>query len=263
MITINQVTALTAQTAFAVYNMFPPYDADGNLKPDWILNSANEPMYNGIDIGTNGIGRYAQSPADLTLAGFLKPGTIDTYLQDPADTYSVLNMPEVWTQQLGVAVLSDYLDSTIIQNIVQQALMQGAYEGLINAGVIDGEEPARFQAALIQPATQYGVTAVLEWIAGTASPDLLTKIKIAARQGQYAIDFVEAYANSLNISPELNGFTDTMDRTALDVIVANIIGNQKIPTINYTGNTQPILVDIPAVLGDGTFRFAPDNPLRK
>ena len=261
MFTTQQVTALTAQTAVAC--AVDAYDADGILLPDWQLNDSNDPVYLGAEIAPRGVGIYGQSPAALTLTGFLKPGTIDTYLQDPANTLTVLLQSTVWTGLLGVTTLIDYLNFPIIQNLTQQALLQGSYQGLIDAGMMTGNESARFQATIVQPAAQYGVDAVIAWIVGVSPPDMIGKIQIAARQGQYAIDFVETYSAQLTVAPSLPGYTNTVDRQELDQLVSNIIGNAKIPNIIYADAAvisvaPPMLTD-----EDGIFRFAPDNPLRK
>ena len=261
MFTTQQVTALTAQTAVA--SAVSAYDVDGVLLPDWQLNDSNDPVYLGADIATRGVGVYGQSPAALTLTGFLKPGTIDTYLQDPADTLAVLLQSSVWTGLLGVTSLLDYLNFPLIQNLAQQALLQGSYQGLIDTGIITGDESARFQAAVVQPAAQYGVDAVIAWIVGVSPPDMIGKIQMAARQGQYAIDFVDAYSAQLNVAPTLSGYDNTVERQELDQLVSNIIGNAKIPNIIYSDAAAVLAVTPMLTDEDGIFRFAPDNPLRK
>lgn len=261
MFTLQQVTALTAQTAVA--SAVAAYDVDGGLLPDWQLNDSNDPVYLGTEIDTRGIGVYGQSPAALTLTGFLKPGTIDTYLQDPADTLTVLLQSTVWTGLLEITSLLDYLNFPLIQNLAQQALLQGSYQGLIDTGMMTGDESARFQAALVQPAAQYGVDAVIAWIVGVSPPDMIGKIQIAARQGQYAIDFVDAYSAQLNVAPTLSGYENTVERQELDQLVSNIIGNAKIPDIIYSDAAAVLAVTPMLTDEDGIFRFAPDNLLRK
>ena len=106
----------------------------------------------------------------------------------PDPTYTVLNSPSVWTDQYGIDSLDTYLDYPVVQNAAQQALMAGAFEGLINAGIITGTETPRFIATFLQPATFYGVNAVVAWVNGTADPDTVVKCQIAARQAQVALD---------------------------------------------------------------------------
>jgi hypothetical protein len=256
MITAEQVTALTAQAAANAY--VDPYDADGNLLADWQLNDSGTPVYLGADIATRGIGIYGQTPAGLTLTGYLKPGTINL-ITSPAMTITVLNTPAVWTGQNGIESLLDYLNDPILQNLAQIDIMTGAFQGLLDAGILTGGESARFQATFLQPATRYGVDAVVSWVNDTASTDLTNNILLIARQAQYAVDFVDTYASALNAGIDLPGFENTVERQDLDQAVIDIIDNPKVPSIDYVDaiTTTPV----PATVNeDGIFRFAPGSP---
>jgi hypothetical protein len=256
MITSEQVTALTAQAAANAF--VDPYDADGNLLADWQLNDNGDPVYLGAEIATRGIGIYGQTPAGLTLTGYLKPGTL-SLITAPSLTITVLNTPAVWTGQNGVESLLDYLSDPVLQNLAQIDIMTGAFQGLIDAGVLTGGESARYQATFVQPAARYGVTAVVSWINGTASTNLTNDILLIARQAQYAIDFVDTYSSLLNAGIDIPGFENTVERQDLDQAVIDIIDNPKVPSIDYvdttTTTTLPTTVD-----EDGVFRFAPGKP---
>ena len=256
MITSEQVTALTAQAAANAY--VDPYDADGNLLADWQLNNNGDPVYLGAEIATRGVGIYGQTPAGLTLTGYLKPGTI-SLITAPSLTLTVLNTPAVWTGQNGVESLLDYLDNPVLQNIAQIDIMTGAFQGLIDAGVLTGGESARYQATFVQPATRYGVTAVVSWVDDTAGTDLTDNILLVARQAQYAIDFVDTYSSVLNAGIDVPGFDNTVERQDLDQAVIDIIGNPKVPSIDYVDTVTAVTV--PATINeDGVFRFAPGKP---
>jgi hypothetical protein len=256
MITSEQVTALTAQAAANAY--VDPYDADGNLLADWQLNNNGDPVYLGAEIATRGVGIYGQTPAGLTLTGYLKPGTI-SLITAPSLTLTVLNTPAVWTGQNGVESLLDYLDNPVLQNIAQIDIMTGAFQGLIDAGVLTGGESARYQATFVQPATRYGVTAVVSWVNDTAGTDLTDNILLVARQAQYAIDFVDTYSSVLNAGIDVPGFDNTVERQDLDQAVIDIIGNPKVPSIDYVDTVTAVTV--PATINeDGVFRFAPGKP---
>jgi hypothetical protein len=256
MITAEQVTALTAQAVANAY--VEPYDSNGNLLPDWQLNSLGDPVYIGVDIATRGIGIYGQTPAGLVLTGYLKPGTL-SLITDPAMTITVLNTPAVWTGQNGIESLLEYLDDPVLQNLAQIDIMTGAFQGLLDAGILTGGESAKYQATFLQPATRYGVTAVVSWVNDTASANLTNNILLIARQAQYAIDFVDAYSSLLNAGIDIPGFENTVERQDLDQAVIDIIDNPKVPSIDYadtvTEVTLPTTVD-----EDGVFRFAPGKP---
>jgi len=134
---LNQqlVTTLTAQAAAAVARS--PFDAEGNLLPDWQLNINNVPVYLGNEIAQYGVGLYGQSVEALTSLGFLKPGTLNL-ITDPSMIATVLNADSVWSGQYGVGSLLDYLNSAELQNQSQVALMEGAYKGLLDAQVLTG-----------------------------------------------------------------------------------------------------------------------------
>ena len=259
MITAEQVTALTAQAvADAAYN---PYDLNNELLPDWQFNDDGVPVYTGPELATRGVGIYGQTPAGLTLTGYLKSGTL-SLITSPEMTSVVLNTPAVWTGQQGIDNLLDYLNNTILQNLAQNEIMQGAFQGLLDAGILVGNESASYQATFLQPATRYGVDAVVSWVQGTAGSELTDNIKIAARQGQYAIAFIDTFANSLNAGVDSPGFINTVDRQDMDQVLTEIIGNEKVPAVDYA-DIIPELPDFAIPVDsdeEGIFRFAPGKP---
>ena len=178
-----------------------------------------------------------------------------------ASTSTVLQSDSVWTGQYGVDSLDTYLDNLKIQNAAQQALLAGAYSGLISAAIIDGTESPRFIATFLQPAAIYGVDAVVAWVNGTASPEVVSKCQTAARQAQFAIDLSDLIASEstpivIEPVPEEPPTTDYTDRAVVDQVLQDIIGNDKIPTPQYA---TPVEVQLPTVDEEGTFRFAPGN----
>jgi hypothetical protein len=256
MITAEQVTALTAQAAANAY--VDPYDANGNLLSDWQLNISGDPVYLGAEIATRGVGIYGQTPAGLTLTGYLKPGTL-SLITSPSLTLTVLNTSAVWTGQNGIESLLDYLNEPLLQNLAQIDIMSGAFQGLLDAGILTGEESARYQATFLQPASRYGVTAVVSWVNDTASTELTNNILLVARQAQYAIDFVDTYSSVLNAGIDIPGFENTVNRQDLDQAVIDIIDNPKVPSIDYADTVATESVPI-TINEDGVFRFAPGKP---
>jgi hypothetical protein len=256
MITAEQVTALTAQAAANAY--VNPYDANGDLLADWQLNANGDPVYLGSEIATRGIGIYGQTPAGLVLTGYLKPGTL-SLITSPDLTITVLNTPAVWTGQNGITSLLEYLDDPILQNLAQIDIMTGAYQGLIDVGILTGNETALYQATFLQPATRYGVNAVLSWVNDTAGSELTNNILLVARQAQYAIEFVNTYSALLNVGIDIPGFDNTVERQDLDQAVLDIIGNPKVPSIDYV-DTVTVTTEPTTINEDGVFRFAPGKP---
>jgi hypothetical protein len=229
----GQVTALTAQTAYAHAQKFPAYDSDGNLLSGFVVNEeTGESYYNGPDFDIVGIGRYGQTAQGLVSTGFLKSGVLDL-LQNGVSLNSVLNSAASWTNQFGIGGLTDYLRTPLLQNITQIGLTIAAFTGLTNSGVIQGNEDPRVVATLLQPATEYGVDNVVSWVDGFANTQDTVNYKIAARQAQYSIDLVNYYSQDINpFSLAAEG--TTAEREIIDQAVAEIIGNPKVPVPQYT-----------------------------
>lgn len=262
----EQVQGMTAQakvaaTANRVKVVGSPYDDNGVLNLGWELNENNDPVYTGPDLYVTGVGEYGQSPGALVQTGYLKPGTL-SLMNSPLMVSTVLNSPSSWTGQFGVTSLLGYLNYPVLQNLTQIALMSNAYTGLINQGVLNGNESPEYQATFIQPATAYGVDSVASWVNNTLDDtNLVTNIIVAGRQGEYAINFIDTYGKELGLVQELPGYSNTVDRQVIDQTMVNIIGNDKIPTITYAdANVSGIQANVVPPDEDSTFRFAPGQP---
>ena len=229
----TQVTALTAQTAANQALQYPAYDDEGNLMPGYELNENNDPVYTGAALGTVGVGVYGQSPSALVSAGFVKSAAL-SLISGGASVSSVLKSAASWTGQLGIGGLGDYLNSPSIQNVTQISLLAASYLGLTQAGVISGNESARYIATFLQPAAEYGVDSVVQWVDGFADSAMTSEIQITARQGQYAMDLVDDFSAEISITPSAVSAVDTTQRAAVDQVMAEIIGDPKIPVPQYT-----------------------------
>ena len=275
-LTTGQVTGLTAQAATAA--TYASVDATGALLPDWNINNNGVAVNAGADIATRGVGIYGQTPDNLVLVGLLKSAAL-SLITDPSMTITVLNTPAVWTGVYNINSLADYLNAPTLQNQVQIALLEGAYQGLVDYGIITGTEDARYIATFLQPAVRYGVDAVFAYLQGSADLAMASAIEIAGRQGQYAIDFVDTYGADLSIAPAPPSSNNTVVRDQVDQAVTNVIDNPKIPNLEYANtaaitadvaaattaaaliaNTANIVITIPPNANDdGTFRFAPGS----
>lgn len=274
----NQVTALTAQTAQNQALKFPAFDSTGNLLSGWQMSGSNEPFYMGDDIGslTRGIGKYGQSISGLVSGGLLKSNVLDL-VNSGISPASILSSAAAWTGKLGVGNLTDYLQNISLQNLVQLGLSASSFLGLQNAGIITGTEDPKILASLLQPATEYGVDSVVDWVDGVVtSDDLVNNIEIASRQGQYSVDFVDTFSNEINTLSKVTEITDATDRTAIDQTMAELIGDPKVPVPQYTNIETALVNDTTTVIqadgvvksipvtqttttDDSTFRIAPGN----
>jgi hypothetical protein len=184
-----------------------------------------------------GIGKFGFSASQLESAGFLKPGTLQNFLQDPANLETVLSSPSVWTGKSGVVTLTNLLSDPSLQNITQNEIMITALDGLKSAGVVTGNEAPRDLAGFVQTAAKFGVDKTVEWIDGVAPADVINQIQTVAKNAQYAVNFVDQKASELVAGGlRLGGFTGTVQRDGVDLAVADIIGNPKVPLPDFSSS---------------------------
>jgi hypothetical protein len=247
-LTVDQITVMTAQSAANVSALYPAYDANGVLRPGFELDENNNPVYVGPDLGSasRGVGVYAQSPSALVSTGMVNPAAL-TLIQTGVSPQTVLESTANWTGQFGINSLSDYLSNRTLQNVVQIGLVIAAYQGLKDRGILKGDESPRYTATFVQPATTYGVDSVTQWVDGFASSNQVDALTVVARQGQYAIDFVEAYGAEINLLDTVPTGTFEADREDIDQVVANIIGNPKVPVPQYTETPAVVEVTVDGV----------------
>lgn len=152
-----------------------------------------------IDVG-KGIGQYGLQPAQLEVAGLIKPGTINSLAQQiqvnpPLPTQAdneesarligqgidaspdfvaqsnqliaSLRSPTVWTGKDGVSTLESFLQNPTAQTLTQQTLMEKSYQGLQTSGMILGTETTSVLGSMLQPATKFGVGSVANWVSSS------------------------------------------------------------------------------------------------
>lgn len=184
-----------------------------------------------------GVGKFALTPQQLESAGYLKPGTVQQYLSNPAQLQTVLSSPSVWTGRSGVDGLGSLLNDAKLQDTVQQEIMVTSLSELQKTGVITGNELPSELAPFVQVASKFGISAAESWSKGQAPADLVTSINSVAKGAQYAVNFVnEKIPPVLGSGARLGGFVDTVDRSSLDSVVGQIFNNPKIPVPNFSTN---------------------------
>jgi hypothetical protein len=84
-----------------------------------------------------GVGRYGFSCQQLEMAGYVKPGTWQRFLQNNSSTLvEVLNAPGIWTGLNGIDNLTEFFNNINAQNDAQARLMVNGFNSLQAAGVI-------------------------------------------------------------------------------------------------------------------------------
>lgn len=205
-----------------------------------------------------GIGTFGLSADQLEAAGFLKPGTVSTYLQDPTNLESILSSPSVWTGKNDVVNLASLLSDNKLQAITQNEVMVASLDGLRKAGVVTGTETPQQLAPFVQVASKYGVNNAVEWVRGQAPADLVSNITGTAKDAQYAVNLLDRSQTALNGTVlTASNYIGTANRGPLDQAVSEVLGDQKIPVPVYTDTTQT--EETATFTGDAQIETQPDQ----
>lgn len=160
-----------------------------------VANTVDQPANVATD--QTGVGQYGFSCQQLEMAGFVKPGTWQQFLQNgTSNLIDVLNAPGIWTGRDGIYSLSDFLNNINAQNDAQAILMNNGYSSLQAAGVIT------------TPATQSVSTVVGEVYTGsnpaltTATTTLTNTVNsqvaaLVTNSSQYGTQLTAQWANGL------------------------------------------------------------------
>lgn len=205
-----------------------------------------------------GVGLYGLSPQQLEAAGFIKPGTVGTYLQDPANIQSVLGNPAVWTGKKNVNGLDRLLGDVKLQSLTQNEIMVSSLDGLKQAGAVSGKESPEQLASLVQLGSKFGVNNAVSWVQGQAPADLISSMNSVAKNAQFSVNLSDKLA-ALDIGTKspIEGFSATVDRSQINQAFAGILGDPKIPVPKFA--PAPPSTDLPQLpdLGSLTAAAAP------
>ena len=130
-----------------------------------------------------GVGQYGLSCVQLEQAGYVKPGTWQRFIFDPAPLTDVLSAPGIWTGLKGVNSAVDFLSNPSLQTGAQNTLLQNGYNGLVSAGIIN-------------PATTSAITATLGRV--FTSSGLQTLTDLGARASDSIAGVSSLVNNSIN-----------------------------------------------------------------
>lgn len=188
-----------------------------------------------------GAGNFGLDATQLEKAGYVKPGIAAKYLSTGQNTItSVLSSPSVWTGKDGINQVQNLLTNPMAQSKVQQTLMATGVDQVKSLGLpTDQLTPQVLSGVALNAAKD--VTATLDWAKGKTaelSPDLVAQFNQTAKDASFAVNLVdEKIANeSLNIK-QVTGAVGTVNRTTLNAAVGRVVGNDKIPSLNYTKGT--------------------------
>lgn len=182
-----------------------------------------------------GVGQYGLSPQQLEAAGFLKPGTVGTYLKDASQIQSVLGNPAVWTGKKNVSGLDQLLGDVRLQSVTQNEIMLGALDGLKQAGALSGREAPEQLASMVQLGSKFGVGNAISWVQGQAPADVINQMNAAAKNAQFSVNLSDKVAESGQaLKKSAEGFKATVNRVNVNKAFADVLGDPKIPIPSFS-----------------------------
>ena len=176
-----------------------------------------------VDIG---VGKFGLSPEQLERAGYLTPGTVANYLRDPADTESLLNNTNFWTEKDGISDLPAFLNSVAAQDSAVQLTMQDSFSKLRSNGVVKGTESAGDLGGILTGAVRYGVDNTVKWAKGQdLNSTVKNGISQSVRDGQFAVAYTdEKITPTMTSFSSPGGYQNTVQLDNLNKAVTNDLG---------------------------------------
>jgi hypothetical protein len=187
-----------------------------------------------------GVGKFGFDGSQLEAAGVIKPGTVSQFLSSGTNTLtSVLKSPTVFTGKAGITSLKDLLGSLPKQETIQQELMSNGLTGVQALGIPTDKLSIGALAGTALNAAK-SITNTMDWAQGKAlASDVKTALNETARNASFAVDFAETKVDDAmkQLVPGEPVF-DTVNRVTLNAAAIRVIGNPKIPPVEYN-NTPP------------------------
>lgn len=186
-------------------------------------------------------GNFGLDASQLEKAGYVKPGISAKYLSTGQNTItSVLSSPSVWTGKDGINQVQNLLTNPMAQSKVQQTLMSTGVTQIKSLGLPTDQLTPQVLGGVALLAAK-NVTATLDWAKGQTAglqPDVVAQFDKTAKDASFAVSLVdEKIANeSLNIK-QITGAVGTVNATTLNAAVGRVVGNDKIPSLNFSKGT--------------------------
>jgi len=187
-----------------------------------------------------GCGKYGFNAAQLESAGLLKPGTAGTYLNQGANTLtSVLTSPAVWTGKNGITSLDTFLSNPAVQDLTQQTLMSSGLAAAATLGVPINNLSVKDTAGMAANFAK-SPAAGIDWIQGRLPADEQESFNQRFKNAQFAVGSADSKMNDalLQQTPPDEAI-DTVDRVTLAAATNRVVGNDKIPSVEYSSSISP------------------------
>ena len=144
-----------------------------------------------------GVGQYGFSCQQLEIAGYVKPGTWQQFIQPgPSTLTEVLSAPGIWTGLNGIYFLTAFLNSKSAQNDCQARLMKNGYNSLQAAGIIT--TPNAQSVSAIVGTVYTGSNAALTTATTTITNDVTSQVAaLVTNSSQYGTSLTAQWASGL------------------------------------------------------------------
>lgn len=186
----------------------------------------------------NGVGQFGLNVSQLEKAGIVKPGTSALATATASTLSDVLKSPASFTGKLGINNLGDLTKNPQIQSTVQQTLMATGLKDLNSLGVPVKNLSSQALAGLAAVAAK-SVTSAAAYlknlpIPGDATGAIKSSIDKVMRDGAFAANLVEnklpaGLKSEVIPTPAAN----TANRETVDAAATRIVGNDKVPSLDY------------------------------
>lgn len=188
-----------------------------------------------------GVGKFGLSPEQLERAGYLTPGTVANYLNDPYSTVTgtdgitrtnverLLNNTNFWTEKDGISDLAGFLNSRSAQESAVQLTMQDSFSKLRSNGVIKGTENAGDLGGILTGAVRYGADNAVKWAKGQdLNSGIKNGISQSVRDGQFAVAYVdEKITTTVSAFSSPGGYQNTIDDQAVVDAANNLLSDSR------------------------------------
>jgi hypothetical protein len=188
---------------------------------------------------TKGLGAFGLNVGQLETAGYVKPGSSAKFgLSALSD---VVKSPAVWTGKDGIKSVGDLLGNAGKQSQIQQDLMTKGVVGMGAVGIpIDklssqGIAGMSLNAAKSLPDAEAFAKGLP--IPGDATGAVQAEFSSAVRDGAFAVNLVNTKIPTAFKQQDVpKPAADTVGRATVDAASNRVLGDDKIPTPDYSGS---------------------------
>jgi hypothetical protein len=187
-----------------------------------VVNTVDQPAT--TITNTRGVGQYGFSCQQLEIAGYVKPGTWQQFIQPgPSTLTEVLSAPGIWTGLNGIYSLDQFLASKSAQNDCQARLMKNGYNSLQAAGVI--KTPGAQSISAVVGNVYTGSNVALTTATTTITNDVNSQVAaLVTNSSQYGTGLTAQWANDLPPATTPSAVSNQTSIQGMTPVVGGLLG---------------------------------------